>query len=122
MACPAYYNLAAQVQQSSDFEYLVKPNVEYLTTAFNAFFDENVTYTMGDIVDMCKNIFVANEEDITLSFDPSKKDIQNCQDLVDKQLYYQVYGDDNLWKIGAKAYFIDLFTYMNQTIIDRNNS
>ena len=122
MACPAYYNLVEQVQQSSDFEYLVKPNIEGLTTTFNTIFDENTTYTFNDLLDMCKNVYVAKREGITLKFEFSKQDIKDCNDLYNKQLYYQVYGDENLWKIGAKAYFIDLITWMNQTIIDKNNS
>lgn len=66
--------------------------------------------------DYCSYIRYAKFNKIEMKFDFTELDDQHCQDLQNAKLYYISYGDDDLWRIGAKGFYDSLVKNFDDVI------
>lgn len=68
------------------------------------------------LLKMCKYLVVGTFHEIEFKFDFTLFDYSTCLDLAESQMFYYVWGNDILWKIGAKRYLEHLLDSMDRVI------
>jgi len=128
--CQAYQTASKEVCDSDKQQKMYEPYLEWLTPKFNELIGPTESSQVGSI---CSYLILADVHSFELIFDwwneketiqdkldsePTIKEqvLYNCNKLDDAGLYCKAYGDERLYKIGAKYYLDKLIDSMDKII------
>lgn len=130
--CRAYQDVSSQLCSSKEQRELQQPFIDFLTPAFQKHIGP---VTAGDVGSICSYLVLAEVHTFDLKFNwwqngnsqtlsSNFKDdaevyqqiMDNCKALDNAGLYCKSWGDERLWKVGAKRYLDKLVNSMDKVI------
>ena len=100
--CQAYIDVSEPMCKSEERRKLEEPFIKAMKPRFELFL--NKTISEGEVGGFCGYLQFADYHNFTMIFNYTAEDINNCVELDNAGLYGKSYGDERLWKIGAKSY------------------
>jgi hypothetical protein len=113
--CPTYKIVQKDLMRSRKLQKIQEPMVAILRPKFKKWIGEDIEDN-NMLLKMCKYLVFATYHEVEFKFDFTLTDYTNCLDLVETQLFYYVWGNDLLWKIGGKRYLEHLVDAMDRVI------
>lgn len=114
--CPTYRALSDQLRDSSEYQAIIAPTIEYLSPRLSELTQTDKTLSLKDMMDLCSYIFIADYHHKKLIFEYNQTDIKHCQDILQSKFYYIGWGHEDLWRLGSKVFYEDLITAMDKVI------
>lgn len=112
--CPAYRIVSDDLRRSRKYRKLQEPYIEELRPKFEKWVEKDLDD--HEILNMCRYFTIATYHEMELKFNFTHDDYKTCMGLIDTQMFYVVWGNNLLWKIGAKRYLEHLLDAMDRTI------
>lgn len=112
--CPAYRIVSDDLRRGRKYRELQEPYIKELKHTFEKWVDKRLDN--HEILNMCRYFTIAYYHEMELKFNFTKDENKACMGLVDTEMFFRVWGNDLLWKIGSKRYLEHLLDAMDRII------
>lgn len=111
--------IRADLRDSQKYQDMMEPYIKQLRPTLEKAVNKKLNNL--ELLEVCRYLKLAEYHKKKLSFDFSKEDSKACLDLVDTQMYFEVWGSELLYKMGGKRYLEHVLDSMNR-IINNNQT
>ncbi|CAI2371532.1 unnamed protein product [Moneuplotes crassus] len=112
--CPVYKLINDDLKDSRKLKVIQQPYVEHLNKLLKPIINESLT--PAEALTYCKYLMNARIHNIELVLNYTSEDNAQCLELIDTQLFYEVWGNNILWKLGSKRFLEHLLYSMEEIL------